>query len=191
MKLRTMLGIVGGKRRLRWLCTALFLFLLILAIGLLLPERMMIPVRGATTADWNHDTFWYYPWGKSVVHKGIDIFAAEGTGVLAATGGVIVKAGEASLGGNVVIILGPKWRLHYYAHLQEVHTRAGDLVGRGRQIATVGTTGNAAGKPPHLHYSIGTLIPYPWRVDSSRRGFLKMFILNPSERLLHERDVTQ
>jgi murein DD-endopeptidase MepM/ murein hydrolase activator NlpD len=151
----------------------------------------VIPVRGATTADWNHSTFWHYPWGKSVVHKGIDIFAVEGTDVLAATGGVVIKSGVSSRGGNVVIILGPKWRLHYYAHLRDVHVGPAELVGRGEPIATVGTTGNAAGKPAHLHYSIGTLIPYPWRIDDSRQGILKMFILDPSEKLLQESGVLQ
>jgi hypothetical protein len=52
-----------------------------------------IPVEGATVADWNRDTFWHHPWGRSGVHKGIDIFAKEGTPVLAATGGVVLYAG--------------------------------------------------------------------------------------------------
>lgn len=40
-------------------------------------------------------------------------------------------------------------------------------------------TGNAKGKPPHLHYSIITLFPYLWRVDRSEQGWKKMFYLNP------------
>jgi hypothetical protein len=31
-----------------------------------------------------------------------------------------------------------------------------------------------------------TLVPYPWRIDSSRQGVLKMFILDPSAKLLEE-----
>jgi len=34
-------------------------------------------VLGATPKDWNHATFWYEPWGKSGVHKGIDIFGKK------------------------------------------------------------------------------------------------------------------
>ena len=45
-----------------------------IALGYLIPENLSIPVKGATTADWNDHSFWYEPWGKSGVHKGIDIF---------------------------------------------------------------------------------------------------------------------
>ena len=34
-------------------------------------------------------------------------------------------------------------------------------------------------KPPHLHYSIFTLVPYPWRIDGSKQGWMKMFFLDP------------
>lgn len=83
------------------------------------------------------------------------------------------------MGGNVVLILGPKWRLHYYAHLQAIKTFALTWAGKGEIIGTVGTTGNAVVKQPHLHYSIITLIPYFLRVDRGRQGWKKIFYLNP------------
>jgi len=83
------------------------------------------------------------------------------------------------MGGNVVLILGPKWRLHYYAHLNELRRKPLSIVSKKSTIGTVGTSGNAAGKAPHLHYSIVTPIPYIWRVDSDRQGWKKMFFLNP------------
>jgi murein DD-endopeptidase MepM/ murein hydrolase activator NlpD len=53
--------------------------------GFLVPEgQCKIPVVGAPSKDWNYKAFWYYPWGRSGVHKGIDIFAKEGTPVFAA-----------------------------------------------------------------------------------------------------------
>ena len=55
----------------------------LLIIGLLIPEKIMIPVQGATSKDWNHNTFWYEPWGRSGVHKGIDIFGTKNTPVVA------------------------------------------------------------------------------------------------------------
>jgi murein DD-endopeptidase MepM/ murein hydrolase activator NlpD len=151
----------------------------ILAVGLVWPASQTIPVEGATVADWNRDTFWHHPWGRSGVHKGIDIFAKEGTPVLAATGGVVLYGGTLELGGNVLIVLGPKWRLHYYAHLNVRLPIAGDRVRQGETIGFVGTTGNAAGKPAHLHYSIVTLVPYPWRVRLQPQGWKRAWYLDP------------
>jgi peptidoglycan LD-endopeptidase LytH len=165
----------------------LFLSLLmILIVGFLLPERMIIPVLGATTSSWNHHSFWYKPWGKSGVHRGIDIFAKEGTPVIAATGGLVLCAHDSQdAGGNIVVILGPKWRAHYYAHLKDIKARAGRFVSAGEEIGTVGRTGNAINTPPHLHYAIITQIPYPWRYAPEKYGFDRMFFLNPHEKLIN------
>lgn len=67
---------------------------LLIVFGFLLPQPLTIPVKGATPGDWNHQTFWYEPWGKSGVHKGIDIFAAKGTALLASTHGVVIYNGK-------------------------------------------------------------------------------------------------
>lgn len=154
-----------------------------LLAGYLLPEQMIIPVQDATTADWNEDTFWYEPWGASGVHKGIDIFAPKGQPALAAVGGVVVYSGQLRIGGEVVAVLGPKWRIHYYAHLDDRNVETGSLLGRGDKIGTVGNSGNAAGKPSHLHYSILSPIPYPWRFSARTQGWKKMFYLNPDRKL--------
>jgi len=81
------------------------------------------------------------------------------------------------------VVLGPKWRIHYYAHMQTRSARVGQVVRQGDQLGTVGTTGNAAGKPPHLHYTIVTMVPYPWRVSSEPQGWKKTIYLNPHELL--------
>jgi len=151
--------------------------------GLLIPETLAIPVKGATTADWNAKTYWFRPWGRSGVHRGIDIFAKEGTAVVSSTSGIVVFAGTLRDGGNAVAILGPKWRIHYYAHLKSTGVLNGQFVSQGREIGTVGSTGNAIGKPPHLHYSIITQIPYPWRYRMERFGFDRMLYLDPNQRL--------
>ena len=148
-------------------------------VGFLIPEPRLIPVEGATSRDWNAETFWYEPWGKSGVHKGIDIFAGKGTNVIATTNMLVLYHGSISRGGNVVVALGAKWRIHYFAHLDAISVRAGRLAARGQVLGQVGDTGNAAGTPPHLHYSIVSLIPMPWRVDFSTQGYKKMFYLNP------------
>ena len=153
--------------------------LLILTLGFILPQELTNPVENADEKSYNAKSFWYYPWGKSGTHKGVDIFAKEGTTVNSSTGGLVIFRGEIKIGGKVVLILGPKWRLHYYAHLKDIDTRILSWTSKGERIGTVGTTGNAKGKPPHLHYSIATLIPYPWRIDLEKQGWKKMFYLNP------------
>jgi murein DD-endopeptidase MepM/ murein hydrolase activator NlpD len=155
----------------------------LLLLGLMLPQSFTKPVEKATRNSYHHQSFWFYPWGKSVTHKGVDIFAAKGTTITATTTGIVLFAGKINIGGNVVLVLGPKWRLHYYAHLESITTGMLSWVTIRERIGTVGTTGNAQGKPPHLHYSIITLIPYPWRIDASRQGWKKMFYLNPIDYL--------
>lgn len=153
--------------------------LVILLIGYLIPQNIQMPVDGATKADYHPESFWFYPWGKSVTHKGVDIFAKQGTAIHSSTVGLVVSAGEIGRGGKYVLVLGPKWRFHYYAHLREITTKPFKLVSNSSQIGTVGSSGNAVGKPPHLHYTIATAIPYPWRIDKSPQGWRKMFFLNP------------
>jgi murein DD-endopeptidase MepM/ murein hydrolase activator NlpD len=155
--------------------------LAVFAAGFLLPERALIPVQAADRSDWHPRSFWYEPWGRSGVHKGIDIFAREGVSVLAATPGIVIFEEQLPMGGNVVGVLGPRWRVHYYAHLRE--SNAGFLVGKGERIGSVGTTGNAAGKPPHLHYAVISLLPLPWRASGETQGWKKMFFLDPSRLL--------
>jgi len=162
--------------------TILF-FLLITISGFILPQKFKMNVEGAKNKDYNENSFWFYPWGKSVTHKGVDIFATEGTKVFSSTNGIVLRARTIENGGNIVLILGPKWRLHYYAHLKEIKTSAFSFVNSGDIIGTVGTSGNAKGKSPHLHYSISTIIPYFWRIDGSRQGWRKMFYLNPIDYL--------
>jgi murein DD-endopeptidase MepM/ murein hydrolase activator NlpD len=138
-----------------------------------------MPAQGANSSDYNPKSFWFYPWGKSVSHKGVDIFAKKGSKINASTAGLALYAGNIRMGGNVLLILGPKWRLHYYAHLDTLRSSALSFVNQETVIGTVGATGNAAGKSPHLHYSIMTVIPYVWRIDSDKQGWRKLFYLNP------------
>lgn len=160
---------------------ALAILLLILLIITLLPGTIQIPVKGATGNDWNKDTFWYEPWGVSGVHKGIDIFAEKSTGISSPASGIVLFTGEINIGGKVVITLDSKLRLHYFAHLHEINTHIGALAYTGEEIGSVGDSGNAVGKQPHLHYSLVTLLPYLWKIDSNTQGWKKMFYLNPAD----------
>lgn len=162
---------------------AFLTFVIIILAGFLLPQHLKIPVKGATSKSWNPKSFWYYPWGQSVTHKGIDIFAREGTPVLSSIYGLVLYSGDLGIGGNIVLILVPKWRFHYFAHLKEIKIKHFRFVRTGDTIGTVGTIGNAKGTPPHLHYAIVTLFPYVWRIDQSPHGRMKAFFLNPIDHL--------
>ncbi len=161
--------------------------LFIIVLGFLIPQSFRMPVRGATQSSYNPESFWFYPWGKSVTHKGVDVFASKGTSVVSSTVGIVLYKGKMGKGGNVVVILGPKWRIHYYAHLNSISTHIFSLVIPGKKIGSVGASGNAQGKSPHLHYAIATLIPYPWRIDFDHQGWKKMFYLNPIDYLKQTR----
>lgn len=161
----------------------LLILLVLLIAGFLIPEKFSMPVKGAGKTSYNQQSFWAYPWGTSVTHKGVDIFAKQGTDVLSSTGGLVLYTGTIEKGGNIVLVLGPKWRLHYYAHLKEIKTSTLSFINSKKTIGTVGTTGNAVGKAPHLHYAIGSIIPIPWRNDDAIQGWKKMFYLNPVEYL--------
>lgn len=169
-----------GKRTILMIISLVFVSFL---AGFIVPERMIIPVAGAGKSDWNHRSFWHSPWGISGVHKGIDIFAVEGAPVISSIRGLVIYKGMFGLGGNVVAVLGPKWHIHYYAHLDSIDICQWNFIRQGQKIGTVGTTGNAVGKPPHLHYAVVTPIPYVWRVEAGKQGWKKMFYLNPDELL--------
>jgi len=143
------------------------------------PEDRVIPVQDAKTRDWNEKSFWFEPWGSSGVHKGIDIFGKKGQEVIATNDSFVISTGVLAKGGNFVLLLGPKLRLHYYSHLHSIDTKAFTFVKAGEKIATLGDSGNAKGKQPHVHYSITTIVPYPWRYSEDTQGWKKIFYLNP------------
>jgi len=135
------------------------------------PLELPVPVEGVQ-AKRITDT-WGAARSSGRTHQGVDIFATRGTPVLSATRGVVARVGESGLGGKQVWVIGPGGERHYYAHLDDwaagLHVwqrvRAGDPVG------FVGTTGNARGTPPHLHYGIyaagGALNPHPRLGDAA------------------------
>lgn len=128
-------------------------------------DSLLVPVEGVRARD-IVDT-----WGESRAegrtHEGQDIFAARGTPVRPAAKGYVLWAGENTLGGTAVVVLGAGGRGYYYAHLEGFGPQAsvGTLVDETSIIGYVGNTGNASGTPPHLHFGIytreGASNPYP------------------------------
>lgn len=134
-------------------------------------EWLAVPVVGVER-DEIADTFGA-PRGADRRHEGIDIFAPRGTAVVSATPGIVARIGENRLGGTVVWVVGPGGERYYYAHLDAVDPvlEVGMRVEPGTLIGRVGTTGNATGTPPHLHFGIygpdGALNPFPRLTDTS------------------------
>lgn len=100
-------------------------------------------------------------------HEGIDIFAPFRTPALAVASGIITRVTLNNLGGKVVFMRpeGKNYNL-YYAHLDEQLAREGNIVNVGDTLGLIGTTGNAIGGPPHLHFGIyttnGAVNPLPY-----------------------------
>lgn len=115
-------------------------------------------------------------------HKGIDIFAPKGTPLVACVTGTIQKIGNESsnpIGGNSVNILGNDGLNYYYAHLDTISNslQLDQRISAGDFIGTVGTTGNARGTHPHVHFSIykksykrGSIDPWPYLKGSLDNG---------------------
>lgn len=116
--------------------------------------ELPVPVVGVSPSS-VADTFGE-PRGTDRTHQGVDIFAPRGTYVVSATEGVVTRVGTNRLGGNIVFVLGPGGERYYYAHLDEIDPvlALGTKVGTTTLIGRVGTTGNATGTPPHLHFGI-------------------------------------
>ena len=85
---------------------------------LLLQPDLRVPVVGASKSDWNPKSFWYEPWGKSIVHRGIDIFAKAGTDVISPSGIFVIYAGENPVSGKLALAVDRSLRIHFFAHLQ-------------------------------------------------------------------------
>ena len=141
----------------------------------LLPTKIQNPVEGCGRGSYNPKSFWH-PWGDHM-HAGVDIFAKKGTPVHPAIGGIVIATTyNFGAGGNSVVVFSSGFRFHYYAHLSEIDTHVGAIVTQNSIIGKVGNTGNAAGKPHHLHYSIASFIPQgDWRWEP--RHFV--FYINP------------
>jgi len=161
------LGVSGGAEKITY---KLVFYVRVMRLYAEAPDRQIVmplkEVPKRTIAD-----TWHAPRGTDRVHEGQDIFAPKGTPVLSATEGYVYNIGENSLGGQTVSIIGAGGRVYYYAHLDSYapHLEEGDHVTNQTVLGYVGTTGNAQGTPPHLHFGVytgsGAINPLPLLTD--------------------------
>ena len=129
-------------------------------------SALQMPVVGIRPVD-IYDSWGAPRDGGKRPHRGIDIFASRGTGVVAVTDGIISYIGDQPKGGHSLWLTTENGTSFYYAHLDRwapgiyegMEVESGDLLG------FVGNTGNAITTPPHLHFGINHLDemvnPYP------------------------------
>ncbi len=144
---------------------------------------LSFPVAGKGNSD--VQSFWGASrdrGGRS--HEGIDIFARRGTPVTAVVNGTVTRTGNQGLGGKQVWMRDQEMNYsYYYAHLDSIIANSGQRVKAGDTLGLVGSTGNAAGGAPHLHFGIytsgGAVDPYPFvknaRLPESVSPRLKIF----------------
>ena len=125
------------------------------------PEPVLLmPVEGVRVAQ-VVDT-WLAPRGGGSLHEGQDIFAPRGTPVRSASAGFVYRIDDLSLGGLSVTVIGNGFERFFYTHFDAVpdDLREGQRVSTETVIGFVGSSGNAAGTPPHLH--LGVYGGDPW-----------------------------
>ena len=83
-------------------------------------------------------------------HSGLDIAAGRGKKIAASNKGVVTLARNMLLTGNTVMV-DHGWGVYtLYAHLEGVFVKEGQVLARGEELGSVGSTGRATG--PHLHF---------------------------------------
>ena len=129
-------------------------------------DMLQMPVVGVRPFELTNS------WGNSRdggkrKHKGIDIFAPKGTGIVAVADGIISYLGEQPKGGNCLWLTTESGASFYYAHLDRWATGLyeGMEVRSGELLGYVGNTGNAKYTPSHLHFGVNEndemVNPYP------------------------------
>ncbi len=91
-----------------------------------------------------------YRWGR--LHAGIDLGTPVGNDVLAADGGIVVRAGYFGGYGYCVDIDHQNGQMTRYGHLSQILVSEGEGVYEGQHIAESGNTGRSTGA--HLHFEI-------------------------------------
>ncbi|KIL42947.1 murein hydrolase activator EnvC family protein [Jeotgalibacillus campisalis] len=111
------------------------------------------PAFGRTTSEFGYDILN----GKPRIHYGIDVAAPQGTSIVSAASGYVVKANSGDNGGygQMVIVthsINGKTFTTVYAHLSSIAVSNGQYLEKGQYIGGMGDTGYSFGS--HLHFEL-------------------------------------
>jgi murein DD-endopeptidase MepM/ murein hydrolase activator NlpD len=122
-------------------------------------DVLYMPVDGVTVTQ-VADT-WGAPRGGGRTHQGQDVFAPRGTPIRSATHGIVFEISDRFTGGRGVMVLGAGGVRYFYTHFDAYAEglREGMAVTPNTILGYVGTDGNAAGTPPHLHFGVYAFDP--------------------------------
>lgn len=121
------------------------------------PQVVVSPLQGEVVAAFSVDQLQYNEtlddWRT---HDGVDIAAAEGTAVLAASAGTVLSIGDDPLMGTTVVLQHSGGYETTYANLQTAPPVAeGETVSAGQTIGAVGNTAPAeSAQGAHLHFAV-------------------------------------
>jgi len=95
-----------------------------------------------------------YAWvrGFTAFHTGVDLSAAPGASVYAASPGRVIYRGWNDWGYGYLVVLAHGPFTSFYGHLSRIDVGCGQMVPAGGLIGGVGSTGNSSGS--HLHFEI-------------------------------------
>jgi len=112
-------------------------------------------LQNATTMAQFGDKRHYFYKGKEIdlqYHLGVDLASFEKSPVGAANRGKVVYADELGIYGNMILLDHGYGLFSLYGHLNQIDVQVGQIVEKGNNIGTTGTTGLANGD--HLHFAI-------------------------------------
>lgn len=117
----------------------------IVEVGTLTPPTYVRPIYGGQFSS----GFGYRAEGY---HSGVDWSCSQGTPVMAAANGTVIKAGYYGGYGYCVEVSHGNGVITRYGHLSKINVSVGQSVSQYNTIALSGNTGDSTG--PHLHFEV-------------------------------------
>jgi murein DD-endopeptidase MepM/ murein hydrolase activator NlpD len=165
--------LISGWEQVERLAGKLLLYVKVAELYVEPPDaELLMPIKEVKTRQ--IASSWHVPRSGDRRHEGQDIFPAKDTPIYSATVGYVLSISENDLGGRTVSVIGAGGRIYYYAHLNSYAPTIaeGDYVDTETVLGYVGTTGNAKGGTPHLHFGVytrqGAIDPLPLLKDRAK-----------------------